>query len=56
MTPIDHLQSLAQVFNRALAELPAGQRQILADLAQPHVAELQRALTPPADKPSQDHA
>lgn len=48
MTPLDHLQCLHLAFNRALAELPASQGKIISDLAQPHLAELQRALTPPA--------
>ena len=52
MTPLDHLQAFTHVFNRALSELPASQRQILADLAKPYHEEVQRALTPPAEKPA----
>jgi hypothetical protein len=47
MTPFDHLQAFAQIFNRALAELPASQRQILSDLATPHGEALAKAVAPP---------
>lgn len=46
MTPFDHLQQFAQIFNRALAELPASQRQILSDLATPHGEALAKAVAP----------
>ena len=48
MTPFDHLQQFAQIFNRALAELPASQRQILSDLATPHGEALAKAVAPVA--------
>jgi hypothetical protein len=46
MTPFEHLQQFAQIFNRALAELPASQRQILSDLATPHGEALAKAVGP----------
>jgi hypothetical protein len=46
MTPFDHLQAFVMIFNRALAELPASQRQILSDLATPHGEALAKAVAP----------
>jgi hypothetical protein len=46
MTPFDHLQAFATIFNRALSELPASQRQVFADLAHPHGEALAKAVAP----------
>jgi len=46
MIPFDHLQQFALIFNRALAELPASQRQVFADLASPHGEALAKAVAP----------